>query len=294
MPIRTGDEDKLRGLANAAVARAKHEGRRRGSEGPTDPVDPPLRPLPPPVIVEAARIQEPAVTYAPPGVVDIHESARIQSNVHIKNVVPGGEGGGGGGTLILEEGARLKINAHIDTLVGSPAGGTMILEKGARVEINAHIGTLVAGADGGTLIVGENASYRLNFHADVATTGGTVVIPDGVSVKANVHAGLASAVLRSTPANPASELPRIEAPAIETPATEAPASDPLPEAIRVKTRLKAKDEDADDPLRELRDVRWRLMRDIVAMADKQREKIAEDDRRPHGKALGHLHRNRDQ
>lgn len=291
MVKRAGDEEKLRGLANAAVARAKHEGRQR------EPAEVAAeRPLPAAALFEPARNEARLATYAPPStvVVDVADSARIHTNVHIKQMVDG-PAGPGGGTLVMGEGSSLKINAHIDTLVGSPGGGTIVLEKGARVEINAHIGTLVAGPDGGTLRVGEDATYRLNLHADVATTGGRVEVPDNVSLKLDVHAGWKSVVPGPAAVAPGPMPVRELAQLVPEPEQRLDAivrEAALPPDHRMARKKEVEDA---DPLRELRDVRWRLMRDIVAMADKQRARLAEDDERnPRGKALGHRDRIADQ
>lgn len=286
------DAGKLRGHERAALAHAKDAKEDRGGRPPPGPA--PEAPAPPDVIVELSRLrpmapaEERALTYGPPGpaaTVSVHESARIQSNVHIKSVVPGPVGGGGGGTLILEEGASLKINAHIGALVGSPGGGTTVLEKGASVEINAHIGTLIAGPDGGTLRVGENASYKLNLHADVATTGGTVVIPDGVSVKANVHVddGAVKARIQIDDGDTKVRL-RIDE---EKPKAPEPLDvDALVlEASRARRKTARQEEAEGDPLRELRDVRWILMQRMVEHADQHRREAARDHR-GHGKSHG--------
>jgi hypothetical protein len=192
------------------------------------------------------------------------------------------------GQWILEEGASLKINAHIDTLVGSGPGANIILEKGASLTINEHIGTLTAGPDGGTIVVGEGASLNLNLHADSATTGGLIVVPDAMKVHVDVHA-------KSDPVVATTALPAPTPAAAAEPAAPAPVT--LPDLAPQPDKQARKSGEKDDAAGDVRDLRWRLLHDIVE--NFQRHQLewsaARDEKEPdpahgHGKALGHAHK----
>jgi hypothetical protein len=188
------------------------------------------------------------------------------------------------------EAARLKVNLHVGTMIGSAPGGTFILEKDASVKINAHIGTLIAGEGGGELVVGEGASLHLNLHADVATTGGRLVVPDGVSMKIDVHA-------RGGAPPPAGALPGARAAIHEVPAAisavelapEKAAASLPPDERRPARPARDEDAERDDPLKDALGVRWWLMREILDATEKQRLKAHEHvlaARGGHGKEHG--------
>ena len=71
--------------------------------------------------------------------------------------------------MTLGDGASLKINEHIDTVIGSGGGGHITLEEGASLTINEHIDTLTAGP-AGDVVVGKDAALKIDVHADTATT----------------------------------------------------------------------------------------------------------------------------
>lgn len=281
MPIRpaAADHDHGRGLALGHLKKRARELDETAVQAPAA-IESKAGPA---AIVELGRAEEPSVTYAPPAASGpaamMAEGGRIQTNIHIKEAVAGeASPAAAPGRWILEEGASLKINAHIDTLVGSGPGANIILEKGAKLTINEHIDTLHAGPDGGTIVVGENASLHLNLHAGVATTGGTIVVPDGVKAHVNVHS-------KSGPA-PAVTLETAAAPAAEPELPVLPELAPPPEQ---KTPRASEKDDALDA----RDLRWRLLRDIVENFRRSQLEWAErnddqkDHKHGHGKALGH-------
>ena len=289
--------DKPRGLANAALAHAKHGAGVEGPRGHRAPeADTRAATVPAAVIVQIGRAEVepiPAGTYSSPRAragalapVAIGEGASIKANIHVgQTLLRDGAGTGGtGGSLILEEGASLKINAHIDTLVAGE-GGSLILEKGASVKINAHVGTFTA--NGGTMVVGEGASLRLNLHADAASSGGHVIIPDGADIKANVHAKTVHAK------SPAAAMPELAAAAATEPDRSAQLEDarePAP-ALRRAPGKKAKakpvalrpdnDDNAED-LAKLKGLRWRLLDELVASAERGKRKDERDDDRGRG------------
>jgi len=283
MPIRPAapEHDHGRGLALGHLKRQARELKETAPQAPAA-IEPKAGPA---AIVELGRAEPPSITYAPPvasgPAVMMAEGARIQSNVHIKEVVAGEPGPAATPSQwILEEGASLKLNAHIDTLVGSGPGANIILEEGAKLTINQHIGTLVAGPDGGTIVVGEDASLHLNLHADFATTGGTIVVPDGVKAHLNVHSKIDLSPLGAA-APPASDPEPAVLPELAPPAEQK------------ARKLGEKDDEKNDAL-DARDLRWRLLRDIVETFQRHQLEWAErnDDEKGHkhgnghGKALG--------
>jgi hypothetical protein len=233
----------------------------------------------PAAVVELGRPAPPAVTYAAPApclIVDVAEGARIHTNIHVKEQMAGEAIPHEPSRWTLGEGASLKINAHIDTLVGSGPGANIVLEDGASLTINQHIGTLKAGADGGTIVVGKDASLHLNVHLDSATTGGTIVVTDESKVHLDVHDHKTGPAPVRKP-GPAPEL------ALAKQALELRLELPPPPE---KPARKATQEE-EDPLKDIKDLRWRLLRDVLQAMEKHRIEPLEQGKK-HGKALGHL------
>jgi hypothetical protein len=211
--IENGTE-KLRGLENAAVQRAKHDKQVPPSADTQ---------VSPSVVVELGRPRESSGTYAPPirrvevetvakavnaratenvqateqATADQHlaEGASVRINEHVRNV-----GGTTGSSVVVGEGASLKINSHLGTAAGT--GGTIVVNDGASLKINAHVGS--AGPEFGTIVVGEAVSMQLNIHA-TAVSGGSLLAAQGDSGRAEVKidAVVAAANAKSNPVAPA-------------------------------------------------------------------------------------------
>jgi hypothetical protein len=189
----------------------------------------------------------------------VAQSARVHVGVHVKSrIEPEGQAGPGG-SLVMAEGSSLKINAHIDTLIGGGGGGRIVLEEGASLKINAHVGTLVAGGGGGTIVVGAGASLQINLHAETMVAGaGRLEVADGASVKLNLHAKPEPVKL---------ELPPI--------------------ASRKAAPAAEKEGEGDDPLKDIKDLRWRLLRDVIATFERHAREAAERGDQRHGHGHGH-------
>jgi hypothetical protein len=265
--------DKPRGLTNAALAHAKHgEGVERHASGMKATSEAETAAPRPAVIVERGRSDaEPgsAGVYSPAALrsglqraatVSLEDGASVKANVHIRQTLLS-DGAGAGGGLILGEGASLKINAHIDTLVAG-AGGTLILEQGASVKINAHVGTF--NANGGTMVVGEGAKLQLNLHADAVSSGRDVIIADGADIKANVHVKTVEAPRPEPAGAPAGEWGEPEEVERQAPGK----AKKKPQSVRR--------EDEVDKFSDLKSLRWRLLDELVASAERGKRGAKDD------------------
>lgn len=291
--IENGTE-KLRGLDNAAVQRAKHD-----------------TPVSPPVVVELGRTRESAGTYAPPirrvetetaakavnkraaenveateqaSADRLAAGASVQINEHVRSA---GEGTSGANVVAGAE-ANLKINAHLSTVDGT--GGTIVVKEGAALKINAHVGN--AGADSGTVVVGEDISTQINIHA-TSVSAGTLLAADGdigrADVKIDAVVAAANAKANSAAPTPTSSVTNASTPVhpVATSLRAFQAVQPLEsQAVKQADGRSASESSSSDDTQRMEDPRWAAYRQVIEGMQNNRGKQAGHK---HGGGHGHGH-----
>jgi hypothetical protein len=260
----------------AALARSKHE--RDQDQAPTLAE----LPAPPAVVVELGRSEPPAAAYARPAAVPGPEVEKVSAKEKESPKLVAPENGGGGGKLVMGEGSSLHLNVHADNIEGS----------------------------GGTLVLGEGASLHLDVHAHEMPTGGRLEVPDGAHIEIKVREGeVGEAAKGPAPkaepqdggkeaaekvaVGPAPDKSSVAAPKASdsaphvddgpAPAAEAGSDSEGraevatgPDRHVYKQPPSRRSAHLDDELRDLRDLRWRLLREVHESVKQTRAKAALD------------------
>jgi hypothetical protein len=296
--VRGRDPEKPRGLEVAALARAKHE--RDQDKAPSLAE----LPAPPAVVIELGRPEPSAGTYVRPEVrpppepaietaaspdsscpdAVLGEGASLHIEVHAR-VVDTAQS-----TIVLGDRASAQINVHADTIKGG--GGTLLMDDDSSLHVNVHADTIEG--SGGTLVLGKGASLDLDIHSSHMVTGGRLEVPDGVHLQIKVGDGDAAEKERGEKAagGPAPGKTVVAGPhAGDAPsaAGPAPADEPSPEpearrAITVdsddadthvwKQKPSRRSARVDTEIRDLRDLRWRLLHEVRDSIEQSRAKAA--------------------
>jgi hypothetical protein len=299
--VRGREQEKPRGLEMAALARSKHE--RDQDQAPTLAE----LPAPPAVVVELGRSEPPAAPYARPAAVPGPEVEKVSAKEKESPKLVAPENGDGGGKLVMGEGSSLHLNVHADQV--DSGAGTIVLGENASAHINVHADSIEGG--GGTLVLGEGASLHLDVHAQTLATGGRLEVPDGAHVEIKVREGEVgeaangpapkaepqdggkeaaekaaagpvpdkSSVAAPKPSDSAPHVDDGAAPAAEAGSDSegrAPAEATGPDRHVYKQPPSRRSAHLDDELRDLRDLRWRLLREVHESVKQTRAKAALD------------------
>ncbi|MBI5546616.1 MAG: hypothetical protein HY901_22260 [Deltaproteobacteria bacterium] len=203
--------EKLRGQENAALQHSKRQPLLR-EEKPAvsvsvgdqaaDAQEPTYEAAARSAAIAAARERALAATKDPPpeGTNGVSGDSRFKVNAHVGEVMGGATGGA---TLLLGDGASMKVNLHARAMEPSAAGGTLVLGEGASLKANIHADSIEGG--GGTIVLAAGASLTLNVHAARLAGGDTLEVAAGESLKIDVReqasapARQAQAIVSRTP-----------------------------------------------------------------------------------------------
>lgn len=144
-------------------------------------------------------------------------------------------------------------------------GGTLILEDGASLKMNVHAGKLEG--NGGTLVVGKDASLKMDVHADTVVTGGSIVVSNGMEVKSRVMVDVLASATPGSPANPPPAAPALVPKEGKVSSLDAFAAVQTMQTKAVQqTNGRDEKEQAKsegDEARQNEDPRWRLYREVL-------------------------------